>query len=206
MTSQADRIVGLYERHALEWVGDRSRQTNFFEKSWFDRFIALARPGGTILDLGCGFGKPIAAYLIAQGFDVCGVDSSPTMISLCRKDFPEREWLVADMRTLALGRRFDGVLAWDSFFHLNFDDQRRMFPVFRAHAAPGAPLMFTSGPGHGEAIGNLHGEALYHASLGPDEYRALLAANDFDVIDQKAEDLDCGGHTVWLARCNAKLG
>ena len=200
MTSEADRIIGLYERRALEWSGDRSRQTDFFEKSWFDRFIALTRPGGTILDLGCGFGKPIAAYLIAQGFDVCGVDSSPTMISLCRKDHPQREWRVADMRTLALGRRFDGVLAWDSFFHLNFDDQRRMFPVFRAHAAPGAPLMFTSGPRHGEAIGELRGEALYHASLDPEEYRALLAADDFDVVDQKAEDPDCGGHTVWLAR------
>jgi SAM-dependent methyltransferase len=200
MSSEADRIAGLYERHALEWAGDRGRQTHFLEKSWFDRFIALARPGGTILDLGCGFGKPIAAYLIAQGFEVCGVDSSPTMISRCRKDHPQREWRVADMRTLALGRRFDGVLAWDSFFHLNFDDQRRMFSVFRAHAAPGAPLMFTSGPRHGEAIGELRGEALYHASLDPEEYRALLAANDFDVIDQKAEDPDCGGHTVWLAR------
>ena len=81
MTSAADGIAGLYERRALEWAGDRGRQTHFFEKSWFDRFIALARPGGTILDLGCGCGKPIAAYLIAQGFEVCGVDSSPTMIS-----------------------------------------------------------------------------------------------------------------------------
>ncbi len=76
----------------------------------------------------------------------CGVDSSPTMISLCRRDFPERQWIVADMRTLALGRRFAGIVAWDSFFHLTYDDQRLMFPIFRAHAATGAPLLFTSGP------------------------------------------------------------
>jgi hypothetical protein len=79
-----------------------------------------------------------------------------------------------------------------------------MFPVFRAHAAPSAPLMFTSGPSHGEAIGQLCGEALYHASLAPDEYRALLAANEFDVVDQKSEDPDCGGRTIWLARARAK--
>ena len=200
MTKESENIVGLYERRALDWAADRSRPGRFFEKGWLDRFTALIPPGGRILDIGCGFGKPIAAYLIAQGFDVYGVDSSPTMISLCRNDFPKSEWLVADMRMLALGRRFDGVLAWDSFFHLTFDDQRRMFPVFRAHAAPGAPLMFTSGPRHGEAIGNLRGEALYHASLDPEEYRALLAANDFDVVDQKSEDPACGGHTVWLAR------
>ena len=45
----------------------------------------------------------MAAYLIAQGFDVLGVDLSPTMIALARGNFPDRQWLVADMRTLALG-------------------------------------------------------------------------------------------------------
>ena len=108
------------------------------------------------------------------------------------------------MRKLALQRRFGGIIAWDSFFHLTHDDQRNMFPVFAAHAAPGAPLMFTSGPSHGEAIGELRGEALYHASLDPDEYRALLAANDFDVVDQKSSDPDCGGHTIWLAHRTSK--
>lgn len=196
----AGKIIDLYERHAHEWVGDRSRQRQFFEKGWLDRFAALVPPGGTILDVGCGPGKPMAAYLIAQGFDVYGVDSSPTMISLARDNFPEREWLVADMRRLALGRTFDGVMAWDSFFHLDFDDQARMFPVFRAHAKPGAPLLFTSGPRHGEAIGSFRGEPLYHASLSPDEYRALFAANGFALVGEKMEDLDCGGHSVWLAR------
>jgi hypothetical protein len=40
---------------------------------------------------------------------------------------------------LSLKRFFPGILAWDSFFHLNHDDQRQMFLIFRAHAAPRAP-------------------------------------------------------------------
>ncbi len=200
MTSASARIIDLYERHALEWVGDRSRQTVFFERAWLDRFAALVPPGGAVLDLGCGPGKPMTAHLLVQGFDVCGVDSSPTMISLCRKNFPGRQWIVVDMRMLDLDRRFDGIMAWDSFFHLTYDDQRRMFPIFCAHAKPDAPLLFTSGPRHGEAIGNFRGEPLYHASLSPDEYRALLAANGFTVAAERMEDPDCGGHSVWLAR------
>ncbi|MGH6727061.1 MAG: class I SAM-dependent methyltransferase [Pseudolabrys sp.] len=196
----ADAIIDLYERRALEWVDERSRAGKLFEKSWLDRFAALVPAGGTVLDLGCGSGKPMADYLLAQGFDVCGVDSSPTMISLCRTNFPHRQWIVADMRVLALQRRFAGVMVWDSFFHLSFDDQRRMFAVFRDHAAPGAPLLFTSGPRHGEAVGSLCGEPLYHASLAPDEYRPLLAADNFSVVTQRMEDPDCGGHCVWLAR------
>ena len=200
MTSESERIVGLYERHARAWAGDRGRIRQFVEKPWLDRFTALVAPGGTVLDLGCGFAKPMASYLMSQGFDVCGVDSSPTMISLARKEFPQRQWIAADMRTLDLKRRFAGILAWDSFFHLSFDDQRRMFPVFAAHASSNAPLLFTSGPRHGEAIGQLRGEPLYHASLDPDEYRALLAANGFAVVDARMDDPDCGGHCVWLAR------
>jgi len=196
----ADAIIDLYERRALEWVGERSRAGKFFEKPWLDRFAALVPAGGTVLDLGCGPGKPMAEYLLARGLDVCGVDSSPTMIALCRTNFPGRQWIVADMRDLALARRFAGVMAWDSFFHLSFDDQRWMFAVFRDHAAPGAPLLFTSGPRHGEAVGTLGGEPLYHASLAPEEYRALLAANNFSVMTERMEDPDCGGHSVWLAR------
>ncbi|MDE2362443.1 MAG: hypothetical protein KGM42_07170 [Hyphomicrobiales bacterium] len=104
------------------------------------------------------------------------------------------------MRTLRLARTFDGLLAWDSFFHLARAAQRAMFPVFAAHAAPGAPLMFTSGPQDGEAIGAMFGESLYHASLAPRDYRNLLEANGFAVVAHAAEDPDCGGHTVWLAQ------
>ena len=46
----------------------------------------------------------------------------------------------------------------------------------------------------------LHGEALYHASLAPEEYRTLLAGNGFTVVDARMNDADCGGHSVWLAR------
>jgi SAM-dependent methyltransferase len=196
----ADDIIDLYERRARDWVGDRAQDKVFIEKAWLERFCALIKLGGIVLDLGCGPGKPMAAYLLSQGFDVCGVDSSPTMISLARGNFPDREWIVADMRKLDLGRTFDGVMAWDSFFHLNFEDQERMFPIFRAHARPGAPLLFTSGPHHGESVGSFRGEPLYHASLAPEEYRALFAANGFVAVASKMEDRDCGGHSVWLAR------
>jgi hypothetical protein len=48
--------------------------------------------------------------------------------------------------------------------------------------------MFTSGPAYGEAIGTFQDEPLYHASLDPSEYRALLAEQGFAVVAHKAED------------------
>ena len=89
----ADDIVALYERRARDWAGDRARQTVFIEKDWLDRFIALVQPGGAVLDLGCGPGRPMAAYLVANGLDVCGVDSSPAMIAMARGNLPSREFI-----------------------------------------------------------------------------------------------------------------
>jgi SAM-dependent methyltransferase len=208
VTDHAQRIVNLYEENAAAWDRLRNRDPeqrllqpeNLFEKPWLDRFLGLLPPRGSILDLGCASGVPISAYLIHRGFAVTGVDSSPSMIALCRERFPQSEWLVADMRTLALDRRFDGILAWDSFFHLNHDDQRAMFPVFASHAQPRGTLMFTSGPQHGEVLGEFAGEPLYHSSLDPTEYRTLLHQNGFQVVGHVLHDPACGEHTVWLAR------
>lgn len=189
-------VVDLYERHAPDYDRDRSRSLQ--ERVWLDRFLAHVPPGGTVLDVGCGMGEPIARYVIDRGFRVVGIDTSASMVALCRARFPDSEWLVADMRQLDAGRRFDGILAWDSFFHLGMDDQRKMFPRFATHTQRGAPLMFTSGAEEGEAIGSWCEEPLYHASLGPTEYEQLLAANGFVVRAHTAEDPSCGKHTVWL--------
>jgi hypothetical protein len=80
-----------------------------------------------------------------------------------------------------------------------------MFPIFRAHAAPGAALMLTSGPAYGEAMGRLEGEPLYHASFDATEYRKLLEDGGFAVVATIAEDQTCGGRTVWLAQFHTPL-
>ena len=199
MADLARRIVGHYEKHAVAW--DADRQIGYWnDKIWHDRFIGKLGNGATVLDLGCGSGRPVAQHMAELGLHVTGVDSSPSMISFCRERLPDQEWIVADMRQLALGRRFDGILAWDSFFHLNHDDQRRMFPIFADHAAAGALLMFNTGPQHGEAVGEYNGDPLYHASLSPTEYEALVGRLGFDVIQHAANDAAAGGRTVWLCQ------
>ncbi|MBY6241448.1 trans-aconitate 2-methyltransferase [Methylosinus sp. Sm6] len=194
----AKNIIGLYRRHALAWT--KARGARLVEGAWLDRFCSLLPTAPSVVDIGCGAGEPMARHLIERGVEVTGVDSSPEMAALFTHNFPGHVVQVADMRTLRLGRRFDGLLAWNSFFHLSHADQRGVFPVFREHSAPRAVLMFTSGPSHGEAIGSLEGEPLYHASLDGPEYRALLDANGFDVVAHVTEDPNCGGHTIWLAQ------
>jgi len=193
----SEAIIELYERHARDF--DRDRGRSLWEQAWLDRFLSYLAPASIVLDLGCGMGEPIARYIIEAGFGIVGIDTSPSMIEMCRERFPQAEWLVKDMRTLALDRQFGGVLAWDSFFHLPMNDQRSMFVRFSEHALSAAPLMFSSGSIEGEAIGSYYGEPLYHASLDRMEYERLLTSNGFAVRGYQADDPDCASHTVWLA-------
>jgi SAM-dependent methyltransferase len=63
-------------------------------------------PGTSVLDLGCGPGR-IAGPLASLGHPVTGVDDGPAMVAALP---PAVEGVVADARTVRLGRRFGAVL------------------------------------------------------------------------------------------------
>ncbi|NVO26733.1 class I SAM-dependent methyltransferase [Donghicola sp. C2-DW-16] len=198
MSREADEITGLYRRHAQAWA--RLRGSEPQEEVWLEKFVQLLPASGSVLDIGSGSGKPIGQYLFDKGFAVTGIDASPELIEISRRNLPECDWLISDMRDLQLDKKFNGIVAWNSSFHLTPNGQRQMFPVFERHAAPAATLMFTSGPCHGDAIGEFEGEPLYHSSLDSEEYRTLLDRHGFGIIDHIVEDERCGLHTVWLCR------
>jgi 2-polyprenyl-3-methyl-5-hydroxy-6-metoxy-1,4-benzoquinol methylase len=196
-----DDILPTYQREALACQAARNK--SMFEKSSLDRMLGIAPRNQSprrLLDLGCGPGAPIATYLSERGLDITGVDGAQSMVDLFARTLPNAEVIHANMRTLDLGRNFDAILAWNSFFHLSHDAQRAMFSVFAAHSAPNAALMFTSGTSQGEAWGHAVTEEVYHASLDPEEYRALLGANGFKTLSFYPDDPTCQGHSVWLAR------
>lgn len=190
-------ILAIYGREAADWA--RGRNQSLWERPALEACVAGRAPGLRVLDLGCGSGQPIAAWFVARGDQVTGVDGVAEMVAECHARVPEVEAIHADMRGLDLGRQFDIILTFNSFFHLSPGDQRAMFPVFATHAAPGARLLFTSGPGEGEAVGTVGASPVYHASLAPEEYRSLLAGQGFDVVWFRPEDAELAGHSVWLA-------
>ena len=191
----------VYDHFAAAF--DQQRGKSLFEKAWLDRFLAFVPEGGHILDVGCGSGDPIAAYLMGKGFQVTGLDASPAMIDLARSKFPDSTWQVQDMRTLTGPDQWDGVIAWNSFFHLPRSDQRDVLPLLAARVKPGGPLMFTTGTGDGKALGQVAGQPVYHASLTTETYTDILATHGCVVRRVKLTDPDCQQHSVLLAQKSA---
>lgn len=192
----ATRVV--YRKHAAAW--DRERSRALFEKAWLDRLTEDVAPGGSVLDLGCGAGEPIARYLVGLGLRLTGLDSADEMVQIARARLPSARWIMGDMRRLDLGERFHCIVGWDSFFHLTPDEQRALLPLLADHLLPGGRLLLTVGPEAGEPVGSVAGEPVYHASLAPGEYAERLFACGVSILEFVKNDQTCAGHTVLLAR------
>lgn len=188
----------IYERNGARFDAERAKV--LFERAWLDRFLGCLPAKRRILDVGCGSGDPIAKYLLAQGCVVTGVDFSKTLIAIARERFPGSRWLVADMRALELKETFDGIIGWHSFFHLTPEEQRSTLEILSAHLAPAGALMVTVGPEAGEVTGHVGGDEVYHASLSPEEYRSVLNRLGMKIVHFKADDPECGGATVLVAK------
>ena len=81
-------------------------------------------------------GRPIAGWLIGEGFRLTGTDFSEPLLEKARQRWPGGDWRLMDMRNLDLPERFDGIIGWNSFFHLTQDEQRDCLPRLANH--PGA--------------------------------------------------------------------
>jgi len=191
-------VYKVYDKIA-PWFAD-NRSKTLFEKAYLDKLLDSVPDDAAILDLGCGIGVPILKYLVDNDRDVTGVDASSKMLEIAKANFPKIEFKLADMRLLNLGRKFDAIIAWHSFFHLPESDQPPMFKIFEDHLNPGGILLFTSGPQRGQAWGMNGGENLFHASLNPDEYEMLLIKHNFQILTHTSDDPGCGADNVWMAK------
>ena len=190
------KTIESYERVAAWWDSHRSKKLS--EECWL-RELTLAIPAkGKVLDAGCGGGSPIAEYFIRHGYKVTGVDGAAAMIELARGRFPQCRWVQMDMRKLALGEKFDAIIGWDSFFHLNQAEQRAVLLLFREHLRAGGALLLSVGHAAGEVLGEVGGEPVYHSSLSEEEYRNILVEAGFKSVQFVAQDPRCD-RTVLMA-------
>ncbi|WP_316801516.1 class I SAM-dependent methyltransferase [Pedobacter frigidisoli] len=195
---ERENVYLVYNKIA-GWFSE-NRPTELIEKAHLDDLVDHIPADGHVLDLGCGTGQPILQYLISKNLKVTGVDASKEILSIARKNFPESEFLLEDMRHLHLNQKFDAIIAWHSFFHLPINDQPAMFELFEKHLNINGILLFTSGTELGEAWGMNGGENLFHASLNTENYSQLLKKHHFEVLKHVVNDPDCGHANVWMAR------
>jgi ubiquinone/menaquinone biosynthesis C-methylase UbiE len=97
--------------------------------------------GGPVADVGCGPGH-VTAHLRDLGVDAFGIDLSPAMVEVARRDHPGLRFEVGSMTELALAdASVAGLLACWSLIHIPDDAVPAVLGHFRRVLRPGAPLM-----------------------------------------------------------------
>ncbi len=83
-----------------------------------ERFISYIKPGGVILDLGCGSGRDSKAFL-ERGFRVTAVDGSPELCLYAEKVIGQPV-ICATFQEYEPSETFDGIWACASLLHLPY--------------------------------------------------------------------------------------
>jgi SAM-dependent methyltransferase len=124
--------------HLLSSPPDYAEEAGFARKLLDESGDAPAR---TVLELGSGGGNN-ASHLKAH-FQMTLADLSPGMLDLSRGLNPECEHIVGDMKTLRLGRTFDGVLVHDAIMYMTTEKElRQVFDTALIHCKPGGAVVF----------------------------------------------------------------
>ena len=124
-------LKDTYNKIAGDWHKDH--QDDSWWVSGTDAFAAFLKVGDTVLDVGCGGGTK-SRYLTNKRFKVFGIDFSENMIEIAKREVPEAEFAVMDMKDLSrLNRAFDGVFAQASLLHIPKKEVHSVFREFLSH-------------------------------------------------------------------------
>ena len=126
----ADKVQGLLE-------------TSPYLRASLALFADLVREagGGAVADIGCGPGY-VTRYLHDVGVDAFGIDLSPEMVAIARRDHPDIHFEVGTMTDLDLADgSLTGVLAFWSVIHVPDQSVPGVFAEFRRVMRPAGPLL-----------------------------------------------------------------
>ncbi|MEL6438850.1 MAG: class I SAM-dependent methyltransferase [Cyanobacteria bacterium J06621_8] len=138
--------------------------------------IQFTKNQGYALDVGCGSEGRFIRLMLQSGFHVEGLDISPKMITLAKKQHPYLKFYTDDICTWEMPRKYSFITAWDSTFHLPLNEQKPVLNKLCQGLTEGGILMFTFGEGEMEEIsGSFAGETFEYSTLGRQKYLDLLS-------------------------------
>lgn len=125
-----------------------------YERAALALFAELVRTtgGGPVADVGCGSGR-MTAHLRDLGVDTFGIDLSPAMIEVARRDHPGLRFEVGSVTDLDLAdASMAGLIAWYSLIHVPDDEIGTVLSHFRRVLRPGSPLLLGFHVGDGSRL------------------------------------------------------
>lgn len=202
-----DKIKTSYDNIAETWNKEREW---YIEQPSIDEAIIHLKPGATILDVGCGSGKPIAAYLIDKGFDVHGLDIAPKLIQYAKSVIPKEKLFLADICEFTTDIRFDAIICWSALFHIHANHHLDVLKKLHSFLKPKGLMLITFADTRYKPDwvefkvideytieSEMFGERFCHSGNPADINSELIKQAGFEIISDK---IDQPGSQVILAK------
>ena len=204
---------GSYDRRADGWLADTRASYDTVAASYSDYtrealtrepylraalalFADLVHTAGdgSVADVGCGPGH-VTAHLRRLGVDAFGIDLSPAMIDLARREHPDLRFEVSSMTDLRLAdASVTALLAFWSLIHIPDDTIPTVFGHFRRVLRPGGPLLLGFHVGNESRLKTQgyggHPMKVHVHRRQPEQVAAWLRDAGFTVTAQMLIDLD----------------
>jgi ubiquinone/menaquinone biosynthesis C-methylase UbiE len=188
-----DRMADRYGPWAARIEGDpRDRM--------IAEMIRRLPPSGRVLDLGCGSGVP-STKVLAEQFDVVGVDFSTAQIEKARVNVPTAQFLVADLTEIEFpDAYFNAVTAFFSLNHVPREQHPALFGRVARWLVPGGLFLASFGlADEADWTGEWLGVPSYFSSHAPDVTRRLLGTAGFELeVDEIVEMVEPEGPESFL--------
>ncbi len=175
-----DAVRKAYNQICTQWYEFRRKCS---VNACIAEFAKLLKPGSKILDIGCGTGYPVAAWLDGHGFEVTGIDISEKMIEKAKTlSLIHACFFVQDFLDLKTEEKFDAVIAFDSLWHIEYSRQRELYGRVAALMNPGGFFLFTHGKRDGEVTGIMYETEFYYSALDRAEVHRLLGESGLEIL------------------------
>ena len=171
-----DEIADRFLAWGAKVVGDPRER-------FVESFAELLAPGARVLDLGCGAGVPTTRVL-AEQFDVTGIDISAEQIARARRNVPAATFLEGDIEAVAFPHgSFDGAAATYSISHIPRARHAALFCKISRWLVPGGVLLASlAAAGSPDWKGMWLGVPMFFSSHDAATNRRLLRAAGFDLV------------------------
>jgi 2-polyprenyl-3-methyl-5-hydroxy-6-metoxy-1,4-benzoquinol methylase len=170
---------------------------------WLAELRERLPAAGSVLDIGCGCGVPVARSLAAAGHHVTGVDLSDVQINRARQLVPDATFLRADATEIAFPQAsFDAIVCLYALIHMPLDAQPRLLANTADWLRPGGWLLVTTGQTAwaGSEANWLDGPAtMWWSHADADTYRTWIHNAGLQITTQAFVPEGDGGHALFWA-------
>ncbi len=200
-----DVLAAYYVEHLADHL-----QRTPVERAVLDLFCEVTRAadlGTEVGDIGSGTGR-LTPYLAARGLAPRGVDLSPEMVRVARRDHPGFPFELGDLRALPLAdASLAGAVCWYSLIFLAPPDRPTAFRELARVVKPGGHVVIASQVGDGthQRRGRRTGLGIEFDAywMSPDEMRRHLTDAGFTVVfwaGRPAEESETAAASYLLAQ------